>query len=337
MSAVAEVMVQRGEERRKVLWAVLASILVHLLVAYSLALFGNRASAPVVEEEKPLELTMVDLAPAPTVPKNPPFIDTDKSKESAEKPKEQTFESNANSVAAGNARPSGDLPMPSQDGKDRPFMNLDTRQYSVDSAGAQPQPEQQKQQPKPQEQQSTPAQQQPTPQPVQTAQPDQFALLTSTPTPPPKAPEETEAEFVAKPQPTSPPQAPASRYQPQRDQTRISGRISNRGPSSVNAVGTPLGRYQKQVSDAIGSRWYYYMKNKIDLVSVGTAHVEAEVDSNGHVQNLKVLSNNANEAFANICLQSFLEAKLPPIPPDLVGALPGGRMPVDFYFTTYSN
>ena len=90
-------------------------------------------------------------------------------------------------------------------------------------------------------------------------------------------------------------------------------------------------------SDAIGSRWYFYMKNKIDLVSVGTAHIEAEVDSNGHVQDLKVLSNNANEAFANICLQSFLEAKLPPIPPDLVAALPGGRMPVDFYFTTYSN
>jgi outer membrane biosynthesis protein TonB len=105
----------------------------------------------------------------------------------------------------------------------------------------------------------------------------------------------------------------------------------------VNAVGTPLGRYQKQVSDAIGSRWYYYMKNKIDLVSVGTAHIEAEVDAEGHVQHLRVLSNNANEAFANICLQSFQEAKLPPIPPDLVGALPGGKMPVDFYFTTYSN
>src|SRR3954467_14845959 len=145
MSAVAEVMVQRGEERRKVLWAVLASILVHLLVAYSLAAFGTRASSPVVEEEKPLELTMVDLAPAPTVPKNPPFVETEKSKESVEKPKEQTFESNANSIAAGNAPASGDLPMPAQDGKDRPFMNLDTRQYSIDSQGAQTQPQPQQQ------------------------------------------------------------------------------------------------------------------------------------------------------------------------------------------------
>src|SRR4051794_38170956 len=331
MSAVAEVMVQRGEERRKVLWAVLASILVHLLVAYSLAAFGSRASSPVVEEEKPLELTMVDLAPAPTVPKNPPFVETEKSKESVEKPKEQTFESNANSIAAGNAPPSGEAAMPSQEGKDRPFTNLDASQLSLPSEGAQPQPRQQ--------QRPTPQQRQPTPEPVATPLPDQFAMLTSTPTPPPpKAPEEAEAAFVAQAQPTpQPAKPPASSFQAQREQTRISGRISNRGPSSVNAVGTPLGRYQKQVSDAIGSRWYFYMKNKIDLVSVGTAHIEAEVNSECHVENLKVLSNKANEAFANICLQSFLEAKLPPIPPDLVGALPGGRMPVDFFFTTYSN
>lgn len=335
MSAVADIMMERGQERRKVLWAVLASILVHLLVAYSLAAFGARASVPVAEEEKPVELTVMDLAAPPHVPKNPPFIETEKSKESAEKPKEQTFESNANSIAGGNAPPSGEAPMPSQKGKDRPFMNLDSRQLALPSEGAEPQPEQAQATPQ-QQQQPTPAQK---PQPIATPAPEQFAMLTSTPTPPPaKAPEETEAAFVAQRQPTpQPSKPPASSFQAQREQTRISGRISNRGPSAVNAVGTPLGRYQKQVSDAIGSRWYFYMKNKIDLVSVGTAHVEAEVDAQGHVQNLKVLSNNANEAFANICLQAFLEAKLPPIPPDLVGALPSGRMPVDFYFTTYSN
>lgn len=332
MSAVADITMERGQERRKVLWAVLASILVHLLVAYSLAVFGNRAAPLPIAEEKPVELTLVDLPAAPTVPKNPPFIETEKSKESAEKPKEQIFESNANSIAASNAPATGDLPMPSQQGKDRPFMNLDTRELSLPSEGAQPQPQQP---------QTTP-QQQPTAVPkaqaIATPQPEQLAMLTSTPTPPAKAPEQAEAEFAARSQPTpQPSQRPASSYQAQREQTRISGRITNRGPSSVNAVGTPLGRYQKQVSDAIGSRWYYYMKNKIDLVSVGTAHVGAEIDEQGHVQHLQVLSNNANEAFANICLQSFLEAKLPPIPPDLVGALPGGRMPVDFYFTTYSN
>jgi outer membrane biosynthesis protein TonB len=103
-------------------------------------------------------------------------------------------------------------------------------------------------------------------------------------------------------------------------------------------VETPLGRYKKQVLDAIGSRWYFYMSGKNgDLVSIGTAHVEAEVDPDGHVQKLNVISNNANEAFANICLQSFQEAQIPPIPPELVSALPGGRLPMDISFTAFAN
>jgi hypothetical protein len=105
----------------------------------------------------------------------------------------------------------------------------------------------------------------------------------------------------------------------------------------VNAVGTPLGKYQKQVTDAIGARWYYYMKEKMDLVNIGTARLEAEVDERGKIRNLKVLSNDANEAFANICLQSFQEAQIPPIPPELIATLPAGRLPVEISFTTYAN
>jgi TonB family protein len=79
------------------------------------------------------------------------------------------------------------------------------------------------------------------------------------------------------------------------------------------------------------------MSKKMDLVSIGTAHLEAEVDAQGSIQKLRVVSNNSNEAFANICLQSFQEARIPPIPPDLIATLPEGRMPVDFSFTAYAN
>ena len=65
--------------------------------------------------------------------------------------------------------------------------------------------------------------------------------------------------------------------------------------------------------------------------------IAAEVDAEGKVQNLQLRSNTANEAFANICLQSFQEAHIPPIPSDLIGTLPGGRLPVDFSFTMYPN
>ena len=48
-------------------------------------------------------------------------------------------------------------------------------------------------------------------------------------------------------------------------------------------------------------------------------------------KNCRLLSNNANEAFANICLQSFQEAQIPPIPPDLIATLPDGRFAGGFF------
>jgi len=105
----------------------------------------------------------------------------------------------------------------------------------------------------------------------------------------------------------------------------------------VNAVGTPLGRYQKIYIDAIGSHWYAYMEQKSDLVSLGTARVMFAIDRSGRVKNLKVISNDANEAFANVCLQSILDAKLPPIPEDAASALPPEGLEAEIAFTTFSN
>ncbi len=350
-------MMEQTKERRKLGWAILISLFLHLAVGFSLAAFGSAFTPTLPLEDKPVELTIVDLSapPPPSVPKNPPYIETAPSKESAEKPREQTFESNANSVAASKLPATGDLPLPTQNGEDRPFANLETQQFSLPTDGSKPRPEAQSTvapeskpipavTPAPSAKPSEAPTAKPTAPPVGTQEPEQFAMLTATPPPPIKAPDEVEPSPPAVVSASAPPPAPrpkpevaASNYQAQKQETRITGRLTTRGPSSVNAVGTPLGRYQKAVSDAIGSRWYYYMNSKMDLVSIGTAHVEAEVDAEGHVQKLRVVSNNANEAFANICLQSFQEARIPPIPPDLIATLPDGRMPVDFSFTAYAN
>jgi outer membrane biosynthesis protein TonB len=346
-------MMEQTKEHRKLGLAILISLFLHLVVGYSLAAFGSAFTPARPLEDKPVELTMVDLSatPPPLVPKDPPFMETAPSKESAEKPKEQTFESNANSIAASELPATGDAPLPTQDGKERPDVNLETHQFSLPTDGSKPQPEPQstvaaesKPVPPPKAKASAAPISTPTAAPVTTPAPEQFAMLTSTPPPPIKAPDETEpspppvvAESALPVAPRPKPELAASSYQAQKEETRITGRLTNRGPSSVNAVGTPLGRYQKAVSDAIGSRWYYYMKSKMDLASIGTANLQAEVDAEGHVQNLRVVSNNANEAFANICLQSFQEARIPPIPPDLIATLPEGRMPVDFFFTSYAN
>jgi outer membrane biosynthesis protein TonB len=334
-------------ERRTLWWAVIGSFFVHVIVALSLASF-NSASTPVplADEDKPVELTVVDLsATPPPMRANPAYVAT--SEEAPEQPKDKTFESNANSIAMSKSAASGDAPLPSQDGKEEPFMDLQTQNYSLPSQGAPPQPQSQPTATPPPATPTPKATPVPTPkvEPTATPEPEQFAMLKATPPPPLSEPQEAEATPTATPPTTTPlasarplPERPSSAYQPQKQETKITGRISNRGArSAVDAVGTPLGKYQKQVSDAIGARWYFYMNDRIDLVSVGTAHLEAEVDDKGKVQNLRVLSNNANEAFANICLQSFQEAQIPPIPPDLVPTLPNGKLPVDIYFTTYPN
>jgi hypothetical protein len=236
---------ERKKEAQKILWALLAALCIHLLIGYSLAVFGGLLYSPfsAIEEDKPVELTFMDLAsPAPV--KNPMFIPNDESKQT-EQPKEKTFQSNANSIAASEIPPTGGLPVPSQEGSDRTKLDLESNAAAIASKGAQPQPS------VAQQQSATPA---PTVQPTPTTKSEQFAMLTNTPTPQPSA--------------ASTPQAPASAYQPYKEKTRLAGAITNRGISAVNAVGTPLGRYQKAIYDAIGSHWNAYMEHKGDLASL---------------------------------------------------------------------
>src|SRR5205823_12182443 len=49
--------IARKEEARKVLWALLAALFIHLVVAYSLAVLGETFSPAFPVEEKPVELT----------------------------------------------------------------------------------------------------------------------------------------------------------------------------------------------------------------------------------------------------------------------------------------
>jgi hypothetical protein len=106
----------------------------------------------------------------------------------------------------------------------------------------------------------------------------------------------------------------------------------------VNALGTPLGRYQKIVTDAIGSRWYAYTQSKADLITLGTLTAHFTVDRSGKIKNLRILRNTSNETFANICLQSILDANLPPIPDDVASTLPSEGLEWDgVNFIMYPN
>src|SRR5207244_7977934 len=260
-------------ETRTVLLALLAAILIHLLVAFFLAAFGGVFSPATPVEDKPSELTFMDLAP--TAPKNSAFIETDESKKAPE-PKEKTFESNANSIGASELAAAGELPLPSQTGKDRPFMDFETNPYSLETNGAQPQ------------QSATASQQKqmPAAQPVPMTAAEQFALLTQKPA--------SETQRKAEPSQAQ------SAYRRLKERTQIAGNITNRGSSAVNALGTPLGRYQKRLPDSSRSRWYAYVDQKRDLITIGTLRLRFNVDRSGRVKDLKITENSSNEAFANV-------------------------------------
>src|SRR5438067_4087028 len=291
-----ETLRDREYDARTVLWALMVWILIHLAAAFLLAAFSGFFSPSVPMPEQPDQLTLVDLAPT-SASKNSAFIENDESKKAPE-PKDKTFESNANSIGASELAATGELPLPSQTGKDRPLMDLETNPYSLETKGAQPQ-------------QSSAAQQQtskPAPEAAPLTAAEQFALLTQKPAP------RTEQSTVAS--------QPQSAYRRLKERSHISGNITNRGISSVNALGTPLGRYQKIVADSIGSRWYTYMDQKRDLITIGTLRVRFHIDRSGQVKGLKITENSSNEAFANVCIQSVLEAHLPPIPEDVANTLP---------------
>ena len=309
---------ERKQELRKIAWALLAALLLHLVVGWFLASFNGWFSPSSPPEDQPVELTIVQLPPpAPEVlaRRNPMFHETDPSKQTVDQPKEKTFESNANSKAASELPASGSLPLPSQLGVDRPATDLETHQASLAQAGAAPQP-------------TIRPQEKPTPSVAPTAAPtptpaDQLAMLRAKPTP--------------AVQPSATPQEVRSNYQPMKQQKRMTGAISNRGASSVNAVGTPLGRYQKMLYDAVGSRWYSYVQQQADLVSIGTAHLVFSVDRSGRVRNLKVVQNSSNESFANVCLRSVQEVRLPPIPDDVAATLPSEGLEEEMSFTNFAN
>jgi TonB family protein len=319
----------REEYRRKSAGALIASIVVHLLIillvtaalSFRPPLFVQRA------DETPLELTIV--APPESVRQEPSYIETSESQRAEKPPENAVFESDKDTRAASPLPAAGDASVPTQDGRETPALSFENKEYT---AGPQARP-------------ATPAvqpQQEAAPEPqaepkFRQTESTQLALLEppkpkSTPQPQPaKAAKRQEQEQRQ----TQPPQPPG--YQPQTRITRIRGNISNRGRSAVSATATPLGRYKKLLSDAIGSRWYFHVSDQIGLLDVGTVEIRFIVRESGKVERVEVLRNSSNESFAACSVRAIMEAEIPPIPKELLPMLEGGRIEIEYSFTILSN
>ncbi|HEY8901785.1 MAG TPA: energy transducer TonB [Chthoniobacterales bacterium] len=355
---IETVRTERQKQRKRTLVALLLSLLIHLLivlVAFVLLSLKPewlpKVSPP--PQPQPAEFTLIP-APSPTPPsKNNQrdFVDSSQATVSEQAPDKAAFESDQNTVAASELPAQSNAPVPTLNGEEGPGLTLQSQDLSLGpnrqpvapSPASPSRPAQAKPAEKSREEKKTekepPKEATPTPTPKATPRPkptpnpedDALALLkpeAPTPKPPEAKPEVRQPEKPAQP---SKPQPPG--FQPQRRVTRLTGGISNRGRSSVDAVATPLGRYKKMLSDAIGSRWYYYVNDMLDLVGIGTVELRFVVGADGTVERVQVLRNSSNESLASCSVRAIMEAEIPPIPRDVSELLEGGKLEVDYSFT----
>jgi len=309
----------RGKERKKTARAFLTSLVIHVLIILFAALI--LAFRPPVEPEaddSPVELTLI----APPAPQ--PIMATlaaTESQRSEQPPENAFFESDKNTQAAAEQAAAGDLPLPTQEGENVPALEFENQEYT---AGREARP-------------SSPALPERPPVPLEEAaerKTTQLALLE-----PPK-PAQSPRPKSAPIQPESPPSPQSPQppgYQPQTRVTRIRGNISNRGRSAASAVATPLGRYKKMLSDAIGSRWYFEVNRQMGLITPGTVELRFVVNADGKAQKIQVLRNSSNESFAACSVGAVIEAEIPPIPKELIPMLENGRIEIEYSFTILSN
>jgi outer membrane biosynthesis protein TonB len=358
-------------ERQKTTAAIVASILLHLLGFAFFALGIRFSPTPTIVPllaAAPLEVKIVRTKttplPPPQVAKSLPFVSSNGLQKTTTKTDDAKFESDADSIAASEHEATGLAPLPSQEGRNLPFLNFQTQNFTlgskpVENAAPTPVPQPMAQpvsRPEPETEQELAK---PTPLPISTPKPimKRATLALSNPTqkskrsdakkaasPRPLAtpkphlslrPDQTVAMLTSSPPPIARPEAPG--YRPQMEKTLIEGSISNRGKAAIDASASPLGIFRKAVADAIGSRWYYYVNQRMDLISVGDVYISFYVNDNGHVEDVKVLSNTSNEVFANFCVQSITEAEIPKLPGDITQNLENGRLEIRYHFLIYPN
>ncbi|MEO6845832.1 MAG: energy transducer TonB [Chthoniobacterales bacterium] len=333
---------QENDEKRGIAMAIFLSILAHLLVLLILIFFLQakgyiRLHMPQKKEAAPVE--MIFIAPPQT--SKPVYIPTTESQRTEKAPEQPVFESDKNTKAASELPAQGNLPVPTMEGRNANTLNFENHESVVGDPKQHPAPAsvtQQPQPPTPPAEPAKPAQETPpepkTQQAIREPQPNNIALL--------EPPVNKTAQAIKPVRETTPPApntqpAKASRpaYQPETKTTRMYGGISNRGRAAVAAVSTPLGRYKKILSDAIGSRWYYYYEQQSDLVNTGTVTIHFVVYRDGTVHQVKVVSNSSNEGLANCSVRSIMDAKIPPMAEDVATGLNGSKLEADFNFTIY--
>ena len=170
----------------------------------------------------------------------------------------------------------------------------------------------------------------PTPQPIATPPPKPTPVATAHPKPtqlPTPTPQDAATKAPTRPQSVivatkldfktnQPRPVPNPGYSPQMRRTKVNGAAMPEGEDGVDSVATPLGRYKKAVSSAVGSRWNYYIQQRMSLLQTGKVTVVFTLDTRGKVRGFHIEENTSNRAHAALIEQCVREAEFDPPPPE---------------------
>ena len=366
---------ERKRNTWKVILALGGALVLHLLLLPIIVWVASHwPKAPIKGIARaPLQLTILpptEATPAPAANSNAaPYMRTTEDQTADKKVEDPNFISDHDTLAASENPANGDKPLPSQNGRKSDSFEFADTNYRPgptpsEAASAPPAPSAQKRTEEGKQNEApaptatplpakhrTPKKSEATPSPE-----GELAAAEPTASPEPPAPTPEKPEDVAtnvppqdkrqqsRSQPSNQsnpslvpnpglPKTPG--YQPQTRQPIATGSINNRGKAAVQAIGTPMGRYIKNVQDSIGALWYYRVDEKMDVLSTGQVKLHFFVDRSGKARQVRVTSGSSTSALASVSTGAVMDADLPPIPPDLLETLPDGQMEMELGFDMY--
>ncbi len=327
------------------LW--LFSIAAGLISSSPLATIRQPAAPQEQEILVPEIAAVFEPEPAPRPPEQHNFIRTTAPQASATPPEKAPFESDHNTRAGSSspADPDGPAFLPSQAGLDIPALEF-LRQDFTDGAltgtpGLQATPPPPRETPLPLPQPAPPAPAQPPPAENLATSPDGAPITIAAATPlrePTPAPAPAPKPADTPPEKPAPPaQNPGNAMQSETRPTRVKGGLTPNGAApSVDAADTPMGRYQRQVTSAIEKEWRTKRRMKPDAVTYGTIELEFFVNKSGTIEGLRIKNpRGAGPIMQDFTLSAVLEARVPPIPRDVLDSLGKDRVPITYDIIVY--
>lgn len=285
------------------------SLLIHFFL---ILLFGSTWMHLYHHQEKKTTLTnppeiVFDLSP---FSQEHPVVDTSSTHPLEKPPEHPICQSYENTAASSELAPTGTTPLPTQQGREEDTLSLHNADHSIEKKASMPAPTISRA--------------------SQEVSSDEKILSSAKPA-------EIGTTLTSNKPVIGHLSSAAKNNQETSRASMIHGSISNKGPSSVAAEATPLGHYKKTLSEAISSRWHYYVDHRVEFLSFGTATISFYVTQEGKIEALHLLSNTSNQSFADCCLKSIMEAKLPPIPSEVASTLQNKKLDVEYRFTICSD